>query len=418
MKRFRQLCLLSLCLLGITGLLGACGRAKTTAKSPSRVTITFWHGMTDEHQTALNHLITQFNRSQTTYRVVGSGQGNFTTLQQKITAAAKAHTLPTISQTTYTNVPDYHRGNFIAAWDATLPQKDLAAISPAFRQSSRYQGKTYAIPFSKSTRVLYYNRQLLKQLNLAVPTTWRQLRRESQLAQQHGITGLALDQGFVAEFDDLARQAKSPLVTRDLRVNIDTPKSIAAAHVIWDMLQEKTARTAGTDGYGSTQFFAGKTLFYSGSSAAIPIMRQSAPKNFRWGTAILPSYHGRRSSCIAGNDIVLFKSASSAQRKGAAAFMRFLIQRKQTTYWAEKTGYLPLTGAAQRSAEYQRYLRQHPDEQAALSALKYGQPDPAFLGYPQYLTGLTQAIDQMTANHVTPERALKPLQKQVTALVK
>lgn len=417
MTRFRQLLILSFGLVTLA-LLGACGKQTSAATTAPRTTITFWHGMTDQHKVALDHLITQFNHSQSRYRVVGRSQGDFATLQQKITAAAKSKTLPTIAQTAYTNVPTYVKGGFITPLDPYLSRSTVRQVTPVFLESANYQQKTYAFPFAKSVRILFYNPKLLKQAGLRVPRTWQELQHDGQRVKARGWTGLALDQSFVGELDQLIHQTGRPLVSSQLRVNANSHDALAATHVLWDMLQNKTATTAGTDGYGSTQFFAGKTLFYCGSSAAIGVLRNSTPQGFQWRTAPLPSYHGRKATSIAGNDLVLFKSASTAQRRGSAAFMRFLSRPKQTTYWAQKTGYLPLTKSAQKNTIYQHYLKRHPENRAAIASLKFAFQDPAFHGYPQYFMALNQAVDDMTANHTTPKKAMGRLQHQTETIIR
>lgn len=184
------------------------------------------------------------------------------------------------------------------------------------------------------------------------------------------------------------------------------------------MLQNGTATTAGSDGYGSVQFFEGKTLFYSGSSAAISTLQATTPKGFHWGTAISPSYKGKRAASIAGNDLVMFKSASKAQRKGAAAFVKYLMKKKQTIKWAENTGYLPLTKSAQKDATYKRYLAKHPTQKAGIDSVKFGFQDPIFLGYDEFYTAFIKAINQMITNKVTPEKAMSELQKQTVTIMK
>ncbi|TOD02079.1 hypothetical protein, partial [Vibrio parahaemolyticus] len=85
--------------------------------------------------------------SQKQYKVVGTAQGNYTALQQKIMAAAKSRNLPTIAQTTYTTVPDYVKNGFISPLDQymlkgddKMSSSDLKDIYPAFLSSSKYQG--------------------------------------------------------------------------------------------------------------------------------------------------------------------------------------------------------------------------------------------------------------------------------------
>ena len=411
MKKTHRL-LLTLSALALLVPLSACGhRQATEATAQKRVTITFWHGMTGTNQRELNTLIRHFNHTQSTYKVVPHAQGNFATVQQKITAAAKSHTLPTLAQTTYTNVPDYVHGDFIVPLDGYLQKQTLRQIYPTLRASSRYQAKTYALPFSKSVRVLYYNRDLLQQNHLAVPQTWSALQQASTQVKAQGITGLALDQSFTAELSALSFAAKTPLIQKQLQLT--SARTLAATHTIWDMLKDKTARTAGTDGFGNVQFLKGKTLFFAGSSAAMGIMQASTPKGMHWSTAPLPRYQGRRATTIQGNDLVLFKSASTQQRRGAAAFMTYLLQKKQTLQWARATGYLPLTTAALKSADYQDYLKHTPAAQAVAQSLAFGHQDQTFYGYSQYLNALNQTVNQLSALQTTPEKAMRQLQPRV-----
>ncbi|WP_225366800.1 ABC transporter substrate-binding protein [Lactiplantibacillus pentosus] len=382
-----------------------------------RVTITFWHGMTGQNKTVLNQLIRDFNHSQSRYKVVGSAQGTFTNLQQKIMTAAKSGNLPTMSQTTYTNVPNYVKGNLITPLNTYISQKDLKTINPVFLKSGQYHNKTYSLPFSKSVRIMYYNPKLLKKLHLQVPTTWNDIHRAGETAKKHGYTGIVFDQNYASELNDLIRQTGTPMISSHLKVTVDSRQALAATHVIWDMLQDKTATTAGEDGYGNVKFLAGKTLFYCGSSAAIGVMQASSPKNMIWRTTQLPSYQGKRATSLAGNDLVLFKSASSTQRKGAAAFMTYLLKNRQTIKWAEKTGYLPLTTAATHDRQYQHYLAQHPQFRAASKSLDNSFSDPAFLGYNQYLSALESTTDSLATTTITPEKAMSRLQQQAETII-
>lgn len=209
MKQFRRFFLIGFYLLTAFLVLSACS-SKQAASSSQRVKITFWHGMTGVHKTALNQMIRDFNHSQTKYKVVGSSQGNFMTLQQKINAAAKSKTLPTLAQTSYTNVPNYVHGGFVTSFDPYISKTDLHDIYPVFLQSSKYQGKTYAMPFSKSVRILFYNKDLLKKYGLKVPQTWADIQQDGLKLKSKGIKAIAFDQSFNAALNDLASSAGTP----------------------------------------------------------------------------------------------------------------------------------------------------------------------------------------------------------------
>lgn len=58
-----------------------------------------------------------------------------------------------------------------------LSKADLKNIYPGFLEQAKYKGSYYAMPFSASVRVMFYNKSILKQYNLAVPKTWMTSQR-------------------------------------------------------------------------------------------------------------------------------------------------------------------------------------------------------------------------------------------------
>lgn len=419
--------LLGVMTVAMVFLLAACGNSSSSSKgSNSKVTITFWHGMNGVYQKALNGIISDFNKSQSKYVVKGTAQGNYTALQQKIMAAAKSRKLPTIAQTTYTTVPDYVQQGFITPLDPymlngsdKLSTSSLKDIYPAFITSSKYQGKYYSVPFSKSVRIMFYQPALMKKYGITkVPTTWEELQKIGKQLKSKGVAVVGFDQSFDMELEGLARMNGNALVSSNLKANLDSKKTLQATHLIWDMLQNGEAKTAGEDGYGDRNFTSGKTMFYFGSSAGVSSMKANAPKGFEWGTAPMPSWHGKSASELAGNDIVMFKSASKDQQKGAWAFMKYLMSKKETIKWAEKTGYVPLRKSAVEDSSFQAYLKKDPTAAAAVNSLDFGFQSTAFKGFTDYRNDLLDAVDNMTTKKETPEKAMGTLQTQTEKILK
>ena len=149
-------------LLGFMGailvLLTACGKQSSAAKSSSSSTpvkITYWHRMTGSYDKALNKLITKFNQSQKKYKVVATSQGSYNALQQKIMAAGKSKTLPTMAQSPYTNIGDYVKNQLLLPFDSEmlngsnkLSSSQRKDIYPSFLAAGKYNGKYYGLPFS------------------------------------------------------------------------------------------------------------------------------------------------------------------------------------------------------------------------------------------------------------------------------
>lgn len=428
-KKSWQRALLTVASLGLALTLAACGNKSASdskANSNEPVKISFWNGMNGPYQKALKKIINDFNSSQSKYKVVSTAQGDYTALQQKIMAAAKSNSLPVISQTTYTTVPDYSKNNLIEPLDNymlkgdnKLSSADLKDIYPSFLSSSKYQGKYYSIPFSKSVRVLYYNQDILDKYNLKKPATWEDIAKDSEVLKSHGIYGMGFDKSWDMEFEGLARQAGNPLVGVDgKQVNLDSADTLKAANFIMDMVKDGTAKTAGEDFYWTQAFTQGKSAFYAGSSAGVTQMVAQAPKSLHWGTMPLPSYNGKKATEIAGNDIVMFKSASAEQKKGAWAFMKYLMSTKETAKWAKATGYVPLRKSATKTADFKDYLKKNTYNQAAVDSLPNGFQSNAFLGFSEYRTKLLETVDAMLTKNEPVKKALTNLQTETEKIIK
>ncbi|WP_261807322.1 ABC transporter substrate-binding protein [Lapidilactobacillus luobeiensis] len=431
-KKSWQRALLAVASLGLVLGLAACGSqskdsgsTESSTKSKTPVKITFWHGMNGPYQKALNEIISDFNKSQSDYKVVGTSQGGYTQLQQKIMASAKSNTLPVISQTTYTTVPDYTENgliepldNYMLKGDNKLSDSDLKDIYSSFLSSSKYDGKYYSIPFSKSVRVLYYNQDILDKYNIAKPKTWDDIAKAGETLKGDKIYGMGFDKSWDMEFEGLARQAGNPLVAKGPKANLNTTDTLKAANFIMDMVKAGTAKTAGEDMYWTQAFTQGKSAFYAGSSAGVTQMVAQAPKTLNWGTMPLPEYNGKKATEIAGNDIVMFKSASADQKKGAWAFMKFLMSTEETAKWARSTGYVPLRESATKDADFKKYLEEKPYNKAAVESLPDGFQSTAFKGFSEYRTKLLEAVDAMLTKNEDVKKALDNLQDQTETIIK
>lgn len=388
------------------------------------VKVTFWHAMAGPYKDALQKRIDAFNESQKKYKIVATAQGDYTTLNQKIMAGAKSKTLPVMAQTTYTQVPDYVKDGIVSSLQPQvdgkngLSKKQLNNIYSGFLQQSKYKGDFYSTPFSASVREMFYNKTLLKKYSLSVPKTWDDVAKMSDVLKKDGIATVGFDKSFDMEWNSMVRADGQSLVTKKDKVNVDSKKSVAAAKVITDMIADGTAKTAGSDIYGTTNFVNGKTALTFSSSAGITATQAAAAKDFDWGTAPLPSYQGQSATVLAGNSLVVTATATKKQQDGAWAFMKYLMSDTQTEKWAEATGYLPITKKATKSVAYKEYLKKNPLAKAASDSLPDSFSDTAFLGYQDYRTNLLNAVDSMLTKKIPASEALKTLFNQTNKTLK
>lgn len=360
----------------------------SAAKKPTKITV--WHAMNGVYNDALKDEVADFNASQKDYKVEITGQGDYTTLNQKVMAAAKSKTLPTVAQATYTQVPDYAKNGIVKNLDQQVKgkqgwsKKDLKNIYPGFLAQTKYKGHYYAMPFSASVRIMLYNKTLLDQYNLSVPKTWDDIQAMAPTLAKDGIATVGFDKSYDMELNGLMHAVGVEGVDAKGKIHIDDPKAVKAADMLNQLLQQGYAKSAGSDMYGTNNFVNGKTDLSFTSSAGIAATKQAAPDGMEWGTAVVPSYQGKTATQFAGNNLVLTSQDNKKQAAGAFAFMKYVMSDKETVKWAKATGYLPVTKKGAASKDYKKYLQANPMAQAGSNSLKYGFSDPAFTGFQEY----------------------------------
>jgi multiple sugar transport system substrate-binding protein len=350
----------------------------------------------------LTELTDRFNESQDQYYVHEEGQGGYGDLNQAFTNAAVAGELPTMSQLTPTDVPE------LATNDLLVPLTDefllengfseeaLEDIYPGFLESSTFEDTMYAMPFSKSTRLMFYNQGILDEYGVEVPTTWDEVVALGEMMVENGDDrhALGLEEGFSMEVETLARQNGSNWVDDQGTVELNTPETTEAFEFFGMLLEENYARTAGEDGYMSGPFGRGEAALYIGSSAGIAHVIPVA-EDIEWGTTVVPTWNDQQLTLFAGNDLGLFSSASEEEQEAFVAYMNFLLEPENTAFWASRTGYVPLRESALESEEWTTLVEEEPIYEAPTLMLEDGMTSPTFEGYGTFRNAVLDTMDNI-----------------------
>src|ERR1044071_1976408 len=90
----------------------------------------------------------------------------------------------------------------ILPWDARIKTSDdkawLGSFFPAFMLNSRTGGKTWGVPFQRSTIVLYWNKEAFKEAGLdpnRPPATWAEQLEYAKKLTKHDASGHATQWG-------------------------------------------------------------------------------------------------------------------------------------------------------------------------------------------------------------------------------
>ncbi|SDD24995.1 multiple sugar transport system substrate-binding protein [Terribacillus halophilus] len=357
---------------------GANANGDSDANGP--VEIEFWHAMSGPHEEAIKKFADDFNSAHEDITIKPVNQGSYDDLQQKIMAAAKAGNLPDMAQATTNVIPEYIDNKFITSLndfiedpEIGLSEDELNDYIEVFRDSSTWDDTYYSLPFSKSTRVLYYNQTLLEENGLEVPKTWDELQEVAKTVTKDGVVGMGFENSYEAEFQGILKQMGGTYMDEETgEPQFASKEGQEAMTFIKDMIDDGIARTAGEDEYMSNPFGRGDVAMYIGSSAGIPHVDGAMEDGIEWSTAPIPTLDGQAATTFAGNDVVIFNQSEEAEQKAAWEFMKYLTSPEVTSEWSMLSGYLPIRQSALDTEEYQTFLEENPAYKAGTEQFDAG----------------------------------------------
>lgn len=417
-------------LASIIVLLGACGSnsksgseksdTKKEASNGEKVTVTFWHAMTDAHEKWLKEKTEAYNKEHKDIEVKLVAQGNYGDLSQKLLAAAKAKKSPTIAQAYGEWMADYERNHLLADIKPMIDEKMTGAdkyedINQVFRDDNTINGKVYGIPFNKSTRVLFVNNDYLKKAGIKAPKTWDELKAAAKKLTTEidgkKVTGMGFENQLAHELSMYVKQAGGQFVDeKSAKVKFNSEEGLKALEFINGMIQDKTARMAGEDEYLSGPFTNGDVAMYIGSSAGIPFIQKDA-KDMNWTTVPLPQ-DKVKAAPFQGTNITMFSQASKEEQAAAFDYMKYLISTDNTIDWAKTTGYLPVRKSALENADWKKFVKENPVNQAGIEQYDGAFIDDRVPGAFAMKEAMASELDKMLFEKQAPKTTLENMAKK------
>lgn len=321
----------------------------------SETTITFWHAMNGQLEKALQKLTDDFMKANPNIKVELQNQSQYKDLQAKINATLTSpKDLPTITQA-YPNWL-YSAAEQDALVDftpyiknETIGFKEGEEIRSDLMEGAQINGVQYGIPFNKSTEVLFYNADLLKQYGVNVPTTLDELKEAAKTIYEksnHEVVGAGFDS--LNNYYAIGMKNKGVNFTKELDFASDASKEVVKYYA--DGIRDGYFRIAGSDKYLSGPFQNKKVAMYVGSTAGESFVAKGAQEaGFEYGVAARPEKYNLQQ----GTDIYMFEgSTTEEQRTAAFLYLKFLSSAESQLYWAQQTGYMPTIASVLEKDEY------------------------------------------------------------------
>ncbi|EOW9216298.1 TPA: sn-glycerol-3-phosphate ABC transporter substrate-binding protein UgpB [Vibrio cholerae] len=421
----------------LTGLLTATASGVFSASTLAATEITWWHAMGGQLGETVNQLATDFNASQSDYKLTPVYKGSYTETLTAGIAAFRAGQAPNILQ-----VFDAGAATIMSSKGVAKPVQDLMIESGYPFTAQDYiagvrnfyadnTGKMVGMPFNSSTPVLYYNKDMLASVNAQAPQTYEQLEQVAAKLAEKGQAGFAQSLTPWIMFENFKSRHNLPLSDKqngyqDLSTKIMFNSDDMLMHVkkLKEWSDKGYYKYYGSDwDANQTPFERGEVAMWMGSSGSFGGLRNRV--KFNLGTTYLPYWESVTKNpthtFIGGAALFVLQGHTPAQDKGVAAFFAYLTKPETQMSWHKTTGYVPVTNAAYDLTKQSGYYQENPDAEVGVKQLSLpeGEWTKGYrLGYyPQVREVMHREFDNIFSGRSTVESSLNKVEDESAKLL-
>ncbi len=301
----------------------------------------------------------------------------------------------------------------------------LNSFYPALMENGQYKGKTWGIPFQRSTIVMYYNKDAFRDAGLdpeTPPANWDEMISMGKaLTKADGSRwGLMIPStGYPYwMFGALAMENNQVLMSGDgTETYFDRPAVVDALKFWLSLGRDHKIMPEGTIEWGTLrqQFLEGKTAMMWHSTGNLTAVKENA--SFDFGVAMLPS-SVRRGSPTGGGNFYVFKNSTEEEKRASVKLIRYMTSPENSALWSQKTGYMGISPAAYNTEALTEYTAGFPAAQVARDQLEYATAELSTFQTGRVRKLLDDAIQAALTGAETPESALANAQEEADKLLK
>ena len=261
-----------------------------------------------------------------------------------------------------------------------------------------YEGKTYGIPLNSNNLALYYNKQMLKDAGVEVPTDWASLKEVAKKTTKGDVKGIAIS----AVKSESATFQVLPFVWQtggDLK-DYATSGATALAYLrgLIDDGSMSEAVTNYTQEDARTQFITGKSAMMINGPWELATLTKDA--QFDWDVAPLPK-DKRAATSMGGENVVVMNGAK--QSDAAVKLAKFLTSAEGAKIYCD--------GSGQLSSRPDLQLKVFESQLADAHARAYGKD------YPKISEAIQLSMQEALTGASTPEAAAKKAADSINPLL-
>lgn len=359
--------------------------------------------------------------------------GSYSDAGQKALTAARGGTPPQLSVLLSTQMFALIDEDVIVPFDAYLTDEEKAewigGFYPSFMENSQTGGKTYGIPFQRSTPVLYWNKEAFKAAGLdpeVAPATWDEMVEMGKALTRKDDAGNVTQWGVRIPsagfpywlFQGLSTPAGAILASADgNKVNFNDAKVVEALEFLVDLSKTHEIMQPGSIEWGPTPkaFFEGETAMMWTTTGNLTNVRSNAP--FDFGVAMLPAKE-RRGAPTGGGNFYLFKDSTDEQKDAAVDFVQWITAPEQAATWSIATGYIAPRAETWDTDKMKAYTADFPQALVARDQLEFAVAELSTFENGKVTQAFNDALAAAIAGEKTAQEALDEAQAKAERILK
>jgi sn-glycerol 3-phosphate transport system substrate-binding protein len=305
----------------------------------------------------------------------------------------------------------------------------LKSFYPAFMENSQTGGKTWGIPFQRSTVVLFYNKEAFKAAGLdpnRPPATWKEMTEFAEKLTKRDASGKVAQWGVQIPssgfpywlFQGLTIENGANLMNAaGTEVYYDKPEVIGALQYWLDLVNKYKVHPPGIVEWGTTpkDFFERKVAMMWTTTGNLTNVRSNA--KFDFGVAMLPA-NKQRGSPTGGGNFYIFKKSTPAQREAAFKFIKWVTTPQRAAQWGIDTGYVAVRADAWDTPAMKQYVAGFPPAAVARDQLPFAKAELSTHDNQRVTKALNDGLQAALTGTKTAEQALKDAQREADRLLR
>lgn len=412
-----------LLLAGVTGVvLGgtACGlkASPEEAEVERNVSISFWNVFTGPDGEIMQQIVDDFNREYEGKIQVVTSVFSAESYYSTLSSAMIGGTAPDVCISHSSRIANFAQKEQLCVLDDLVKELGYSEedFLPSAWENGTYQGKHYGIPLDIHQLGLYYNEDLLRELEIdQVPDNLpdfiaaaRQATSDLDGDGKNDRWGFAIDPSVMSEqmFLSFLYQFGGDAFSEDkTRAAYHSEAGVKALTLMKDMIYnyQISPESISLDS-AVTMFEEGKLLFYANGPWMLSELNEIQGLNF--GVVGFPKFGDTEGVWADSHNLVIpaYRKQSQEKTEAIRLFAGYLLEHELE--WA-KAGHVPAVTAVLESEEYQEFEIMRPFyEKLDTAKILWGS-----VCYEDYIGTLAEYIQKVLAGDMEVETALEAAEK-------